>query len=487
MRLKKKITSVCLLFITTFVCLAGAVCYRPIEVNAVGSDGSYSYLAIGNSITKHPITPFWWGNWGMAATNYDKDFVHVITSYIEQNVGKVSMDTLYYTSWENASSGDHRASTLSQLDGYLSTDLDLVTIQLGENVMDTTYMQSDFETLISYVKTKAPNAKIIVIGQFWQNDVIDAAKRAACSTQGVPFVDLSPIWGMEYRIGMDAVVWGADGLTHTITDMAVAMHPNDAAMAYIGNAVNSLLSFDVYAPVFDANYYANRYQDIRDAYGYNQAALLKHFLQNGVYEGRQASENFNVLSYRARYADLREYFGNDLMRYVQHYINCGRAEGRNGTYDENLVVDVPATTIEEGPAGTMYRMYNPNSGEHFYTASVVEAQTLKSAGWNYEGYAWQAPTSSNTPVYRVYNSNSGEHHYTTSTVERDNLLSLGWSDEGIGWYSNDNETTPMYRLYNPNATGDKEAGAHHYTQSKEEVDFLISQGWNAEGIGWYGL
>jgi hypothetical protein len=72
-------------------------------------------------------------------------------------------------------------------------------------------------------------------------------------------------------------------------------------------------------------------------------------------------------------------------------------------------------------------------------------------------------------------------------VERDNLLSLGWSDEGIGWYSNDNETTPMYRLYNPNATGDKEAGAHHYTQSKEEVDFLISQGWNAEGIGWYGL
>ena len=29
-------------------------------------------------------------------------------------------------------------------------------------------------------------------------------------------------------------------------------------------------------------------------------------------------------------------------------------------------------------------------------------------------------------MYRLYNPNSGEHHYTTSRSERDNLISIGW-------------------------------------------------------------
>lgn len=33
----------------------------------------------------------------------------------------------------------------------------------------------------------------------------------------------------------------------------------------------------------------------------------------------------------------------------------------------------------------MYRLYNPNSGEHFYTASVDEGEFLISAGWKDEG------------------------------------------------------------------------------------------------------
>ena len=143
--------------------------------------------------------------------------------------------------------------------------------------------------------------------------------------------------------------------------------------------------------------------------------------------------------------------------------------------------------IEEGPEGTMYRLYNSNSGEHFYTANVEEARYLYSIGWRYEDYAWTAPTESNAPVYRLYNSNAGYHHYTTSGGERDYLVSIGWTDEGIAWYSDTNNSTPLYRLYNPNATGQYEAGAHHYTTNTAERDQLIAAGWIDEGIGWYGL
>ena len=132
---------------------------------------------------------------------------------------------------------------------------------------------------------------------------------------------------------------------------------------------------------------------------------------------------------------------------------------------------------------SMYRLYNPNSGEHFYTSSAAERNNLINLGWNYEGVGWIAPSTSNTPVYRLYNQNGGEHHYTTSLSERNNLIAIGWSDEGIGWYSDDNRTVPLYRQYNPNEF----ANNHNYTTSQSENNYLVSIGWRAEGIGWYGV
>ena len=131
----------------------------------------------------------------------------------------------------------------------------------------------------------------------------------------------------------------------------------------------------------------------------------------------------------------------------------------------------------------MNRLYNPNSGEHFYTASASERDYLVKLGWVYEGIGWTAPSSSNTPVYRLYNPNGGDHHYTASVEERDGLVKVGWVYEGIGWYSDDAKTVALYRQYNPNA----QSGSHNYTTSKEENDMLVKVGWRAEGIGWYGL
>lgn len=135
-----------------------------------------------------------------------------------------------------------------------------------------------------------------------------------------------------------------------------------------------------------------------------------------------------------------------------------------------------STTVK---TNAMYRLYNPNSGEHFYTASTTERDSVKKAGWKYEGIGWQAP-SSGTPVYRLYNPNAGDHHYTPYTYEKESLVKAGWKYEGVSWYSGGNQ--PLYRLYNPNA----KAGAHHYTLLQSERNNLIKAGWKNEGIGWYG-
>jgi len=130
----------------------------------------------------------------------------------------------------------------------------------------------------------------------------------------------------------------------------------------------------------------------------------------------------------------------------------------------------------------MYRLYNPNSGEHFYTGSTEERDMLASVGWQYEGVAWNAPTNAGESVYRLFNPNSGDHHYTMSAQERDMLVGYGWQYEGVCWNSASSDNLPLYRLYNPNA----DCGSHHYTGSTEERDMLVGVGWIYEGIGWFG-
>ena len=139
-------------------------------------------------------------------------------------------------------------------------------------------------------------------------------------------------------------------------------------------------------------------------------------------------------------------------------------------------------TAEPVSTQAMYRLYHPHSGEHFYTASTVERDSVIAAGWNDEGIGWMAPTEG-IQVYRLYNSYAGEHHYTTSPEERDMLVSVGWTWEEGGWFSDVDESVPLYRAYNPNAF----ANNHHYTTDRGEFETLLGLGWRDEGIGWHGV
>lgn len=143
-----------------------------------------------------------------------------------------------------------------------------------------------------------------------------------------------------------------------------------------------------------------------------------------------------------------------------------------GTFSSQSTPTPPANTVQ------MYRLYNRNSGEHFYTQNAVEKNNLITKGWNYEGVAWNGPTSG-SPVYRLYNRNAGDHHYTLHAYEKDNLIKKGWRYEGISWYSGGSNV--LQRLYNPNA----KAGSHHYTLNVNEKNNLVSKGWKYEGVAWY--
>lgn len=149
------------------------------------------------------------------------------------------------------------------------------------------------------------------------------------------------------------------------------------------------------------------------------------------------------------------------------------------------LIAMPNVALAED-SGTvdMLRLYNPHTGEHFYTADENEKRSLTIQGWQYEGVGWVAPAKSNIPVYRLFNSNVGDHHYTVNSVERDSLVRAGWRYEGIGWYSSEtNRAYPVYRQYNARTV----TGSHNYTTNLNESRALVGAGWRDEGVAWYGV
>ena len=85
-----------------------------------------------------------------------------------------------------------------------------------------------------------------------------------------------------------------------------------------------------YSPVFVPEYYANRYPDLKAAFGLNKDALWLHFQQFGMSEFRRASEEFDPVYYKDHNPDVQLAYKEDNPMYYFHYITFGKAEGRKG-------------------------------------------------------------------------------------------------------------------------------------------------------------
>lgn len=79
---------------------------------------------------------------------------------------------------------------------------------------------------------------------------------------------------------------------------------------------------------FNALYYASHHADVYEAYGDDAKALYNHFINNGIIEGRQSSEQFSIFIYRDNNQDLIDTFGDDLIKYYNHFIEYGYNENR---------------------------------------------------------------------------------------------------------------------------------------------------------------
>ena len=151
------------------------------------------------------------------------------------------------------------------------------------------------------------------------------------------------------RNGIKELKWSNNPKLVGHADMQnLALHRWFASKACPGNflvmcmggivlSVNQMLSTEGYylngydySPVFNPEYYANRYPDLMAAFGLNKDALWLHFQQFGMNEFRQASAEFDPVFYKANNPDVQQAFGDDSPMYYFHYVAFGKSEGRQG-------------------------------------------------------------------------------------------------------------------------------------------------------------
>lgn len=100
---------------------------------------------------------------------------------------------------------------------------------------------------------------------------------------------------------------------------------------------------------FDYVWYADRYPDLKDIYGYDREMLYRHYVESGYAEGRIARPSkdgiisqtyFDARQYAVDNPDVVAVYGNDKDALWSHYISVGKTENRKaffGEYDIDLL------------------------------------------------------------------------------------------------------------------------------------------------------
>lgn len=142
---------------------------------------------------------------------------------------------------------------------------------------------------------------------------------------------------------------------------------------------------------------------------------------------------------------------------------------------------------EEPQVGSLYRLYNPYTHEHFFTAETTENDNLVRLGWKSEGSAgYVYKHGEKGGVYRLYNPTTGEHHYTMNEDEVAQCVKAGWKNEGVKWFSAQNKEVTLNKLYSMYNPYEKKF-YHHYTADADEIARMVKAGWRKEEVKWCTL
>ena len=186
-------------------------------------------LIIGNSITLHGARTDigWHGNWGMAATKPENDYVHKLYEFLQRDGFDVYIRVRQAVQeWECCYPNDN---VLAAFQADRDFHADLLLFRLGENIqaeyigkpIDETELFDKMKELVEYV---IPQGKAVYSTCFWETKWSDACIRQLAEERKEPVVELG-------ALSLDVSMKALNDFEH----WGVANHPGDKGMQAIAD------------------------------------------------------------------------------------------------------------------------------------------------------------------------------------------------------------------------------------------------------------
>ena len=198
------------------------------ELSFLGNEQAKTrILVVGNSITRHgPCQEIGWNaDWGMAASESEKDYVHRLYAKLTKNGQDVRMRIRQASYWETHFLEEN---ILSKYEEERNFHADIVIFRLGENVINAKaenkpYFEQALEKFIDYI---APTAKKVVFTTcFWNYPDIDRAIQGVAQKRG----DVC----LNCNFSIDKTNMAGASFWHR----GVAIHPSDKGMEAIADII----------------------------------------------------------------------------------------------------------------------------------------------------------------------------------------------------------------------------------------------------------
>lgn len=186
-------------------------------------------LVLGNSLTIHPasVELEWPGEWGMAASSADRDYVHQLAAHLQQATGRPpALRVRNIADFERGYTTYNFTEELAEDRGFRPT---LIVLAIGENMAPLATDDAEQRLYAAVCQlleelTRDQPATVVVRSGFWRNPRRDRAlASAACSTRAL-FVDCGDL---------GAVPDNAARSERDFRHAAVGAHPGDRGMAAI--------------------------------------------------------------------------------------------------------------------------------------------------------------------------------------------------------------------------------------------------------------
>lgn len=191
--------------------------------------GTPRIMFLGNSITWHgPKADIgWYGDWGMAASSKEKDYVHIIMREISKHYPNAFFCIVQGAIWERSYKNCNYEENFSKAKNFSP---DIIISKVVDNIPNEEFEHEPFiESMIElhkYLSGIMKDVKIIRTSSFGSNEVKDKAIKEYSEKMGAKYIYIGDINKNPKNLAIGLFEHGG-----------VAGHPGDKGMQVIADRI----------------------------------------------------------------------------------------------------------------------------------------------------------------------------------------------------------------------------------------------------------